>query len=245
MLVDAASFVFSAAVIGTIREQQPDAAETETSETEPYLRRLVAGTTYLKRNRYLRASLASSAIMNLVAFAVQAVIIVYATRNLHLNPGQIGLAYGFGGFGGLAGAALAGVCARALGTGKTIALGALLYTVPFSALAIATPGLWGLFVIATVEAVSGLGIMLFDVNNNSMRTAVTRDDMRSRVSGAYATVNYGARPLGAVIGGTAASWFGITPTLIASGIGGLFAFGVVIASPIMKVKAIPDLRPEP
>ena len=55
--------------------------------------------------------------------------------------------------------------------------------------------------VAAVEFVSGLGIMLYDINNNSLQAAVTQVSMRSRVSGAYATVNYGIRPIGALLGG--------------------------------------------
>ena len=83
--------------------------------------------------------------------------------------------------------------------------------------------------------------MLFDINNNSMRTAVTREEMRSRVAGAYATVNYGARPLGAVLGGTVGGWLGIAPTFVATGFGGLVAFTLIVVSPIIKVRAISEL----
>ncbi len=248
MVVDAASFVVSAAMIRTVREPQLDSEVTagpEPVQQESYLRRLRAGTSYLVGNRYLRASLASSAIMNLVAFAVQPLLIVFATRKLSLNAGQIGLAFGLGGVGALVGAALAGSCAAALGTGKTIAIGALAYTLPFSILAGARPGLHGLVVIAGVEALSGFGVMLFDINNNAMRTAVTRDEMRSRVAGAYSTVNYGARPLGAVVGGTIGGWLGIAPTLRAAGLVGLLAVVSIVVSPIMKVRSIPDLRAQP
>ena len=161
MLVDAISFVFSAALIRTVREPKldPDTEpnEPQPSQMEPYLGRFVAGAHSLAGNRYLRASLASSAIMNLVAFVVQALIIVYATRNLNLSAGQIGFAYGLGGFGGLASAALAGSCSRALGVGRTIALGALLSTLPFSALAVASPGLPGLIVISGWKCCPVLG----------------------------------------------------------------------------------------
>jgi hypothetical protein len=45
--------------------------------------------------------------------------------------------------------------------------------------------------------VTGVGVMLFDVNLNSLQACVTPDELRSRVSGAFSTVNYGVRPLGA------------------------------------------------
>ena len=225
-----------------MRERESNQHEhEERAEAEPYLRRLRAGTAYLFRHAHLRASLACSTIMNFAAFVVQALLVLYATRYLQLSAGQIGLALSVGAIGGLAGAAAAGPLARVIGMGRTIALGAVLYCLPFSALAFADPGRAGLVLIAVAEAVSSVGVMLFDINNNAMRTAVTRDDMRSRVAGAYATVNYGTRPLGALAGGLLGDHVGIPATVLVAGLGGILAAVWVITSPVIRVRSIEDL----
>jgi hypothetical protein len=43
---------------------------------------------------------------------------------------------------------------------------------------------WAAFaVLLAAEAVSGFGVMLFDINTNSVMAAMTDDGMRSRVAG--------------------------------------------------------------
>ena len=80
----------------------------------------------------------------------------------------------------------------------------MLFPLPIAIVALASgPHWWTAFLLGLTEFLSGLGVMLFDVNLNSLQAAVIPDDMRSRVAGAFSTINYGIRPLGAVIGGAA------------------------------------------
>lgn len=185
MIIDAVSFLVSAATIATI--PVPPAEPSSTAESFP--RRLANGTRYLFRHRYLRASLGCSTAMNFASFVIQALLVLYASRYLHLTPGLIGTALGLGALGGLAGAITAGRLARRIGTGWTIAVGAVLSCAPFAALpaagAIADQPAGLVLLLAAVQFVSALGIMWFDINNNAVRTVVTDDAMRSRVSGAY------------------------------------------------------------
>ena len=240
MIIDAASFLVSAIVIRSVHDSNADSGGTA-EQPERYVRRLVVGIRYLVAHTYLRASLGASTLMNFAAFVVQGLLVFYAARELHLSPGQIGLAFTLGAFGGLLGALVAARVSLRLGIGRTIALGATLYCLPFSGLAFASTGTRGVILIAVVEAFSALGVMLFDINNNSMRTAVTRDEMRSRVAGAYSTVNYGTRPLGAVCGGVLGDQIGLRPTLFLAGLGGLLAAGIVSLSPIIRLRGIDDI----
>jgi MFS family permease len=236
MLADAVTFLVSAVAIGTV-----PVADAGAADSEPYLRRLRAGVRYLRRHPYLRASLGCSTTMNFAAFVVQALLVLYATRGLHLGAGPIGGALAVGAIGGLLGALVSGRIAALLGTGRTIGLGAVLYCLPFAGLALASPGLPGLLVLAGVEAVSSFGVMLFDVNNNAVRTTVTRDDMRARVAGAYSTVNYGIRPVGALVGGAAAAQLGLVPVLVAAGVLGALSVLWLVASPFVRLRALADL----
>jgi hypothetical protein len=111
--------------------------------------------------------------MNFASFVVQALPVLYASRNLHLSAGLIGAALGLGAMGGIVGAMTAGRLARRIGTGWTIAAGAAISCAPFAALPLA-----GVFAqhtgefaapvgfLALIELLSSLGIMWFDINNN-------------------------------------------------------------------------------
>ncbi len=122
----------------------------------------------------------------------------------------------------------------------------MLFSAPFAFLPLAAGADWpAVLVLAGVEALSGAGVMLFDVNLNALQTAVTSDDMRSRVSGAFTTVNYGIRPLGAVVGGIAGEFLGIAPTLVVAAIGGSLALLWLLPSPIIRTRTIDELEAAP
>jgi hypothetical protein len=67
--------------------------------------------------------------------------------------------------------------------------------------------------------------------------------MRSRVAGAFSTVNYGIRPAGAVVGGLLGGWLGVRETLLVSAAGGMLAVLWLIRSPILAVRDIDPLTP--
>jgi len=98
-------------------------------------------------------------------------------------------------------------------------------------------------VLGLVEFLSGMGVMLFDVNLNALQTAVTPDEMRSRVAGAFSSVNYGIRPLGAVVGGLCGQLIGVGPTMVAAAVGGSLSFLWLLRSPIITTRTIDELEP--
>jgi predicted MFS family arabinose efflux permease len=85
--------------------------------------------------------------------------------------------------------------------------------------------------------------MCFDVPLNALQTAVIHDQMRSRVSGAFSSINYGVRPLGAVVGGLLGTWLGVRETLLISSAGGLLAVLWLVRSPIIQVRDLSGLEP--
>lgn len=244
LVVDACSFLLSSLLISRVDIDEParDAAHQET-----YRRRLRLGVRYLRYHPFLRATLACSTTLNFFSLVVQAVLIIYAVRSLGLSAGSIGLALGVGASGGLVGAAIASRVAHLIGTGYTIAAGAVLFSLPFAFLPLAEGGplAYRVAAIAAAEFVSALGIMLFDITMNSLQAAVTHDSMRSRVSGAYATVNYGIRPLGAILGGWTAERIGIPTTIVIASIAGSLAVAWLVRSPVLKTRRIADLEPHP
>lgn len=244
LLADATTFLLSAIAISTVRVRRSPGAKPGPTAAEAYLRRLRHGAAYLRRHPHLRASLLASTTLNLADFAVQAVLILYATRHLHMTPGQIGIAFSVGATGGLLGAVSAGPVAARIGAGRAMAIGASLTAVPFAGLAITgtTPAA-GIVTMAAAELIAAWSLMLFDINNNALRATVTDDAMRGRVAGAYSTVNYGSRPIGALLGGWCATALGVPTTLILAGGLGSLAGLWIIRSPIAHVRAIADLQP--
>jgi predicted MFS family arabinose efflux permease len=80
--------------------------------------------------------------------------------------------------------------------------------------------------------------VLFDVNQNAVLTTVTPDDMRGRTTGAFSTINYGSRPIGAVAGGLLGTVLGLRPTLLLAAVGGALAVLWLIRSPIPRMERV-------
>lgn len=234
MLADALSFLASALLIARVK-----AAPAVPSRGFAPL----AGLTYVLRHRYLRPILGCVTTINFFGFVAQALVVLFASRTLGLPAGLIGLAFGLGALGGLTGAVAAPRLSARYGVGRVALLGAVLFPAPTAAIALAGGPRWMAFAVLLIaEAVSGFGVMLFDINTNSVMAAMTDDGMRSRVAGVFGTVNYGARPLGAVLGGALGTAIGVRPTLLVAAVGGVLAVLWLLPSPMPRLFAIP--RPE-
>jgi MFS family permease len=241
ILVDALTFVASAFQIGRVRVEE---APVENPHGHSLLRRAREGLVYVLRHPFLRYSLGCATTINFFTLMASALLVLYASRTLGLSAGLIGLALGIGALGGLVGAVSAPVLAARFGVGPVIVAGAILFPAPLALLALAGGPEWSAaLVLGAVEFVSALGVMLFDVNLNALQASVTPDAVRSRVSGAFSTINYGIRPLGAVVGGVLGTQIGLRPTLVVAALGGTLSALWLLPSPIPRVHSLDGLEP--
>jgi MFS family permease len=236
VVADAVSFLASAFLVGRIRTEEPPPSEAQPS----LLRRAREGMTFVVRHPVLRATLGCAATVNFFTFiAGTGLLVLFATRELHLTAGGIGLALGVGATGSLLGAVIAPRMSRWWGVGPSIAVGAVLFPAPIAIAALASGPLWvrgG--ALALAEFLAGIGVMFFDINLNSLQTAVIHDGIRSRVSGAYSTVNYGVRPIGAAVGGVLATTMGLRPTLLLAAAGGTLSVLWLVFSPVLRIHTL-------
>ncbi|MES9559886.1 MULTISPECIES: MFS transporter [unclassified Streptomyces] len=241
VVVDALSYLASAFLIGRIPLDESPTG-TDGAAPPPLLRRAREGMAFVARHPVLRAGLGTAATVNFFTFvAGSGLLVLFASRVLELSAGAIGLALGIGSTGALLGAVLAPGVSRCIGVGRSIAVGAVLFPAPLAIAAFAGGPLWARAgVLAAAEFLSGVGVMLFDVNLNSLQTSVIPDGMRSRVAGAFSSVNYGVRPLGAVVGGLLATGFGLRATLLVGAVGGTLSLLWLLASPIPRIRSLAE-----
>ncbi|MER7250124.1 MFS transporter [Kribbella sp. NPDC000426] len=240
VLADALSFVFSAVQISRLKVT-PGAHE---ESTEPFLERARVGMRYVLKHPYLSRSLGAATTVNFFNLIGMALLILFASRELGLSAGVIGLAFGIGASGGLLGAVCAAPLSRIFGAGRVIAAGAVVFPGGMAFVLLAHGPVWmRAAALAAGEFVAAFAVMCFDVPLNSLQAAVTHDHMRSRVVGAFSSINYGIRPLGAVVGGFLGTWIGVRETLLVSAAGGLLAVLWLIGSPIIRTRELTGLEP--
>jgi MFS family permease len=237
LLADACSFLVSAIFLGRVKAQ-----EAPVEEGEPGLRaRMGVGLRFIAGNPIFRPSLTAVATLNFFNYAFQALFVLYATRTLGIRPGALGLLLGAAAVGGLVGAVVAGRVGRALGVGRAFALGCVLFPGPLLLVPLAQgPRPVVLGMLFTAEFFSGLGVMILDINVGSIMFALTPDRLRSRATGAFNVVNWGIRPIGALVGGGLGAWIGVRPTLWLAAIGALAGTLWLLPSPVLGLRTLPE-----
>ena len=234
LVADACSYVVSALFLRTV-----DAVEPEPES--PGKGHVVAGMRFVLGSPIVRAALGATATINFFNFVFFALFILYATRSLELAPGTLGLVLGAGAVGGVIGSLITSGLARRIGIGPAFALGCVLFPAPLLLVPLAGGSDWlVLGCLFVAEFGSGLGVMVLDISVGTIFAAVIPHRLRSRVSGAYMVVNYGVRPLGALVGGALGTWIGLRETLwIATG-GALLGVLWLLPSPILGLKELPE-----
>ena len=234
LVVDAFSFIFSALAMRSIHPQEPP--------TEPAGRGHVkAGMRYIWASPIVRAKLLSTATINFFNFVFWALFILYATRELGVRPGVLGLVLGAGAVGGVLGSLVTGRLSRRFGIGPVLVMGSVLFPAPLVLVPLAGGGDWTIYACLFVaEFVSGFGVMLLDISANAITSALVPDRLRARVSGAYMVVNYGVRQLGALAGGALGTWIGLRPTLWIATVGAISGVLFLLPSPIPHLRELPE-----
>lgn len=82
--------------------------------------------------------------------------------------------------------------------------------------------------------------MILDINVGAIIAARTPDRIRSRAGGAFRFINYGVRPIGAVLGGVLGAGIGVRETLFIVTIAAVAGVLWLIGSPVLRLRDLPD-----
>ncbi|MBQ1053000.1 MFS transporter [Micromonospora sp. C51] len=204
-------------------------------------RGMAAGVRYVVRSAILRATLLGTTTLNLFNYMFAALFVLYVTTELGVSPGLLGLLIGAGSFGGLLGAAVTGPVSRRIGIGPAVLVGFVAFPAPLILVPLATgPQPLVLALLFAAEFVSALGVMVLDIAVGSVQIAATPVSMLAVVSGFRRTVNYGIRPIGAVLGGTLGAAIGVRPALWIASLGALLGVLWVVFSPLRTMRTLPE-----
>ena len=207
---------------------------------------LGAGLRYIARSQVLRSILLGVTTLNLFNYIFAALFVLYVTTQLGVSPGTLGAVIGAGAVGGLLGAALTGRLSRRIGIGPTVIVGMVAFPAPLVLVPAAEgsrPVVLGMLFAA--EFCSALGVMVLDIAVGSLQTAATPPGMLALVHGAKRTVNYGVRPIGALIGGALGTALGVRPALWIATVGALAGTLWILFSPVRRMRELPPEPDEP
>ena len=232
MLLDAVSYLFSAVCLVAIRTKE---AVTSTTRDESWLEDLRGGLLFVARRPLQRAVAGAAATLNFFGMAQSALIVLFATQSLGLDPAMIGLAFGVGSVGGILGAVLAPSLARRYGVGRTTTLAMVGFPISLAiipAAALVPDGVPAAATIALAEFIGAMAVSLFDVMARTILQADTPAEVLGRTGGAMSFVTQSAKPLGALLGGAVAQVVGVETTLWMTAIGGLLVLPWAVLTPL-------------
>jgi len=252
LLVDAMSYLVSAVLIGSIRVDEPPPIPD--AERGPMLDQIREGLRAVRDTPVLFALVRGGTIHNFFGRMFDALFILFASRELGLDAATIGLVLAAAGPGSFVGSLVATRLARRIGLGTTIWSAQVLTGIARILIPLAGVGLFGpagstpatgatvaALTLASSMFLLGLARTVFNVNQLSLRLAITADRMHGRVNATMRFVMWGVTPFGALAGGLLATTaLGIEGTLFIAAVGAFVATGPFLLPAIRGLRRMPE-----
>ncbi|MDH6133738.1 MFS family permease [Kitasatospora sp. MAA4] len=242
ILANSLGYALSGLFLLSVRahEEQP----VRSADAPGLLAEVRDGLRYVFRHPLLRPIALSAGIGNLFGLfgMVQAILVLYAVRDLGLSPAGLGAALAVANAGMLAGSFANGRLVRRHGVGPVIAgatfvMGFAILLLPLASKATALP------VLVTTMALSGACAAVFNVNQVSLRQSVTPAPMRGRMTATLRFVVWGVIPVGTFLGGLLAGPLGLRGVLWLAGAGSVLAGLPLLSSAVRALRVIPQAAP--
>jgi MFS family permease len=247
LLADAVSFGVSVLCLRAIRTRETRSGRTTTDRLRD---EIADGLRFVVHDRFLRVLTVFGAISNIALMGYDSIAVVFLVRDLGAGQATVGVVLALAGAGGVFGALLAGRLSARFGSARAFLLcevGAapMLILGPLSG-----PG-WGLVLFVAGGIGLGAGVVTSNVLSSTFRQRYCPPELFGRITASTAVLNYGAIPLGALLGGVLGQTLGVRETLwIMAGLQAV-SITVLLFSPLRTLRDFPTaaarlpLRPRP
>lgn len=165
----------------------------------------------------IRSVTANSSMVNFGYTMAQAVLLLYAYRELHLSPATVGTLLAIGSLGFVVGAVVASRLSRRFGlervlgaTGLMIGVGLLI--LPLAQVVPAGP------VLAVSQFIISMQFPVYNANSITIRQERTPFELQGRVNATVRTVGMGVLPVASSLAGILGLRLGLAPTIVVGGL---------------------------
>jgi hypothetical protein len=236
VLLDSFGFLLSFTLMAKIRFQEP---RLTSAGQVAVLKEIGEGLKYVKGDPILRTLTWCAALWFLFFQGFLALETLFASRELGLSAGQIGLAHMIGGGGALLSALCASRITARLGMGTPILLGMLSSGFSWILLASLPKGAAAFELMGGALFFFDFGVTLYWINFSTLRQSVTPDALLGRMTATMRFFTVALAPLGAYAAGVLGESIGLRGTLMAAG------GGVTLLSAVAffgsRLRHVPDL----
>jgi predicted MFS family arabinose efflux permease len=186
----------------------------------------------------LRPILLTAVAWNIAWFVLQSAYVPYAVHTLGLSAQAVGYTLAAYGVGMVTGALAATRLLRAWSFGHAVLLGPMM-SVLAAATMVATLLLPSGWLAALAFFLFGAGPIIWTITSTTLRQAVTPGAVLGRVTALFLTVNMGARPIGAALGGWVGAQWG-EPACVLLALAGFVLQALIIAgSAVRRLQQLP------
>ena len=243
LLVDAATFVISAVCLLLIRYREPPVEQRlRAGRVAGLTADIGEGLRFVFGDPYLRALTLFGASLNMAYIVYAAIQVVFLLEEVRVGPGIVGVLVAITGAGGIVGALVAGVISRCFGNARDILIIEVVGALASLMIPLAQRGpLLALFVVGSF--VNGAGVVAVNVIKSAWRQTYCPRHLLGRAVSAMQLLNYGAIPIGALVGGALGAALGTRTTVWLSSIGLAASIGFLLASPIRYDRDLPTAAP--
>ncbi|WP_198086864.1 MFS transporter [Variovorax sp. E3] len=196
------------------------------------------GARFVWQHELLRPMLMTGAVFNIAWFVLQAGYVPYAVRVLGLGAQAVGFTLAMYGAGMVAGALLTSRVVARLPFGRAIQVGPAV-AVAAAAVMAATLAVPSAALAALSFFLFGAGPMVWVITSTTLRQSVAPSAMLGRVSAVFLTVNMGARPIGAALGGVVGAAWGEPACLLLALAGFALQAAIIFGSRIAGLRRLP------
>ena len=221
ILADALTYLVSAVLVIGIAKPEVSVRQLVSSSRKAALAEGFAG---LLQHPQLRPITLTSMGSALFSGGIMALLILYATRDLHLSAIMIGAIFAIGGLCAIPGAMLADRAGRRFGIGGAIVWGWLIEAAAWLVIPFAIgPMALVVLMLGLSRAVEGCSGAVANIHQWTLRQTVTPDHLHGRVTASHRFLVYGSGAIGAVLGGVLGSMTDLRTAIFLCALGALVA----------------------
>lgn len=204
------------------------------------------GLQYVLGDPILSRIFITSGLYNLFYFIFEPSYLMFVTRDLGISPLMLGFILSTGGVGAMLGALFAKKISQKYYLGKSI-----VYCVFLSGLLMSTIPIFDWFsktisivFLMIVHLFSSIMLVAYNINQISLRTAITSDDFLGRMNACMRVSIYGSIAIGGALGGILGQWINVSLIILLGSAGIMLTAILIRLSPIFKLKDIPKSEKE-
>lgn len=243
LLIDSATFVWSALTLRRIRRPEP--AYDPEIERAHILRDTLEGLRFVRRNAVLVGLGGSLFLMSCSMQIVGTVYLLFVNQELGFNPGVLGLIFATGGLFSLFASLSAGRLMPRVGIGPLLIVSVLCVAAGQSLITLATAATALAVGLMLLQQAMDFPWSIYEITQVSMRQSVTPDEWQGRMNGSFHMLEFGGYLLGAILGAWLGEELGLRATILAGACGLAIAAVPLVLSPVRSMRGLPAIVGQP